>query len=436
MRRNRFFTHINISGDDYLLPTAQSISDHKRGIKINDTGLIIWDLLDDEIERIDLINNFITKAEISDSDVDQAVADVEAFIDHLVKLGMIDDKPNRPVYVSDKTSDLPNSPLLTSVNDQDVHSDIYSNPEQCDVSKASVSSDAPALKLSIAGIRIDIYGKKEYLAPSFNSFLRRDESADLNIYITESSSSLDHRSDISDADCIILNREMNIYEAGSEYIVSYPAPSQVLETRICKDSFDTYILMTDTPDGNDLYDPSSIVYQLFHAIRLPFLYIAEKKGLYAIHSASILYKDKAWLFSASAGTGKSTHAALWTATTDARNINGDLNLIGISDGTAVVFGIPWCGTSEIFDTCTHPLGGVIFLRRSPDDRLEDIKGSDRVFTLTRRCISPVWNSEALHKMISDLLPVTDSIYIKRLHCTKEPSAQKLLQGDIDIYTDK
>lgn len=40
---------------------------------------------------------------------------------------------------------------------------------------------------------------------------------------------------------------------------------------------------------------------LFHAIRLFFLFIAQKKGLFAIHSASILYHDKAWLFSGHSG---------------------------------------------------------------------------------------------------------------------------------------
>ena len=35
---------------------------------------------------------------------------------------------------------------------------------------------------------------------------------------------------------------------------------------------------------------------LFHAIRLFYLYLAQKKGFYAIHSASILYQNRAWLF--------------------------------------------------------------------------------------------------------------------------------------------
>ena len=100
---------------------------------------------------------------------------------------------------------------------------------------------------------------------------------------------------------------------------------------------------------------------------------------------------------------------------------------------SAVFGIPWCGTSGLYDTGAYPLGGVIFLKRSQTDRLEDINGSERVITLTRRSISPVWNSKALHSMISDLLPIADSVFIKRLHCTKEVSAQKLLQSSIDSY---
>ena len=49
---------------------------------------------------------------------------------------------------------------------------------------------------------------------------------------------------------------------------------------------------------------------LFHAIRLFYLYLAQKKGFYAIHSASILYQNRAWLFSGHSGMGKSTHKEL------------------------------------------------------------------------------------------------------------------------------
>ena len=53
-------------------------------------------------------------------------------------------------------------------------------------------------------------------------------------------------------------------------------------------------------------DKPDISEEIFFAIRTIFLYNASFKGMYAIHSASVLYKDKAWLFSGHSGAGKST----------------------------------------------------------------------------------------------------------------------------------
>ena len=149
--------------------------------------------------------------------------------------------------------------------------------------------------------------------------------------------------------------------------------------------------------------------------------------MYAIHSASIPYKEKAWLFSAPAGTGKSTHARLWTQYSDAVNINGDLNLIGIKAGAPYVFGIPWCGTSEIFTKEDYPLGGVVFLKQAAENRIEEFTYEKALITLSRRTISPLWNSESLKKMMLDLEPVSAKITSLRLYCTKDPEARKVLQ---------
>jgi len=196
------------------------------------------------------------------------------------------------------------------------------------------------------------------------------------------------------------------------YIISYDEYSPVKEVRLSQDGKSVTIYALKAPD---------LTYHLFHAIRLPFLFLAEKNKKYAIHSASILYKDRAWLFSASAGTGKSTHAAFWHDTFKAPYINGDLNLIGTENGEAFIWGIPWCGTSEIYDKLKH--------------RLEELTASSGLVSLTRRTISPVWTSDCLKNMIDDLLPLSEQIYMSRLYCTRSVSAARTLQTSIDAFTD-
>lgn len=44
-------------------------------------------------------------------------------------------------------------------------------------------------------------------------------------------------------------------------------------------------------------------------------------------------------------------------------LNGDLNLIGKEGDQFVVYGIPWCGTSEIFTVEKKELGGIVLLEK-------------------------------------------------------------------------
>lgn len=66
--------------------------------------------------------------------------------------------------------------------------------------------------------------------------------------------------------------------------------------------------------------------------------------------------------------GKSTHTALWHELFGTPYLNGDLNLLGFEDGHITVYGIPWCGTSEIFTTEQYELGGIVLLGAGLADR--------------------------------------------------------------------
>ena len=107
---------------------------------------------------------------------------------------------------------------------------------------------------------------------------------------------------------------------------------------------------------------------LFHALRFAFLILTQQKELYVLHSASFLYRGRAFLVSGSSGTGKSTHSALWHDLYQTPLLNGDLNLLGIRDNIPYAYGLPWCGTSGICTPKDYPLGGIIFLKQAAIDR--------------------------------------------------------------------
>ena len=171
--------------------------------------------------------------------------------------------------------------------------------------------------------------------------------------------------------------------------------------------------------------------QLFHAIRMFYLYLAQKKGYYAVHSASILYTGKAWLFSGHSGMGKSTHTAMWHEQLGVPYLNGDLNLIGRKDGKMVVCGIPWCGTSEIYTTGDYELGGIVLLGRDTKDHVEPLIMYEKIMRVMQRMISPVWKEELLEKNLEIAKVIAKEVPVLHLFCTKEISAVETVKEEID-----
>jgi hypothetical protein len=173
--------------------------------------------------------------------------------------------------------------------------------------------------------------------------------------------------------------------------------------------------------------------ELFHAIRFFYLYLAQMRGRFAIHSASILYRGKAWLFSGSSGTGKSTHTQLWADFLSAKLLNGDLNLVALENGQPVVYGIPWCGTSGICTTEKYPLGGIILLRQSDNDHFEHIHSDESQLCISQRMISPAWTKEQLLANLDFSAQLVPHILCGRLYCTISDSAVMTIKEQIDGY---
>lgn len=171
--------------------------------------------------------------------------------------------------------------------------------------------------------------------------------------------------------------------------------------------------------------------ELFHGIRFAFLLTAKAHNLYAIHSASILYREKAWLFSAPSGTGKSTHAKLWQELYGTPALNGDLNLLGIEGGKPVVYGLPWCGTSGIFTPKTYPLGGVIFLQRHLTDHVKALAPDEQSLMLSQRLISPSWTREMLQTSLDFCEQLAPLITCFTLCCTVKTTAAEVCKTAID-----
>ena len=452
IKRQEEYCLKEIAGVHYLLPYGQKVADQRKGIVLNETGVFLWNELQETMTDEELAEKLVhyysadgeaaneTQDEIQDQTKDkiqnqvqdqiqdQIRQDVKQFVQELLSLGILQECL-RPCCAEDAD----------------------------DVTCVYPTKEPFVECLEIAGMHIALYGSRELISSQFDAFLKDCSSAQ-----GKSKSELQTESQIKmqikmpvqmqieilqrttsfhpNGKTLIRNEELVVCENEQGYIILFPSMNQIREVHMTRDGRFAQIYVKGL-------DKEKTKEELFHAIRHFFLFFAQRQGFFAIHSASILYRDQVWLFSGHSGMGKSTHTNLWKEQFGTEIINGDLNLIGWSNGeqtnigqsvnkqgskgNPIVYGMPWCGTSGIASTKSYPLGGIVLLGRSDNDHFESLQNDQKIVRVMQRMISPVWTEDMLEANLECAAKLAKEVPIYYLLCTKEPSAAYVMKARID-----
>lgn len=128
-----------------------------------------------------------------------------------------------------------------------------------------------------------------------------------------------------------------------------------------------------------------------------------------VHSSCIKYKDKAYLFTADSGTGKSTHTSLWKKVfgNEVEYINDDKPVLREIDGVWYAFGTPWSGKTDLNSNISAPVGGIVFLNRGDKNTIRKLSPSkDEVAPkFMKQTVKPtdIKNIDFLYKNADNLL---------------------------------
>ena len=375
------YTLRQIKDVNYLLPFGQQIADQRKGTVLNETSSFLWNVIQhNEGADPEMLTEMLARRyNLGEKDFPMLREDVDGFLRQMQTMGMI-------------------------------------------VETLQTPSGEPSLRISIAGIHIHFHGPSQLFSGYFDDFCipaaETDADQEIEFFTMPPSSNAYGK-------VLLRNSDMTIFENADRYIVLFPQMTNIHQVHMTLDG--SYVRFYCTPETSDLARDN-----IFHAIRLFFLFIAQQHGKLAIHSASILYKEKAWLFSGHSGMGKSTHTGLWHDLLQTPYLNGDLNLLGAERGKIMVYGIPWCGTSKIYTTADYELGGIVLLGRDPEkDFLKELAPSEKVVRVMQRMISPTWKERFFSMNLDFAEEIAEHAPILYLLCTKNPSAVYTIRKEID-----
>lgn len=292
--------------------------------------------------------------------------------------------------------------------------------DQTDNTFPALFSDDRAPKYyKIGGLCFSWFGPDDLFDTYFKDFSCEAAVADQRIFIITGKPS-----HLADGTLLLHTTELTIFDVTDTYRFVFGTHWGIHEMRVKKDGSAAVLYCVDA-DNKDHAE------SIFHALRFAFLIAAQKQALFVLHSVSIFYQGKAWLFSGSSGTGKSTHANLWANRYHTPVLNGDLNVLGIKNGLPYLYGLPWCGTSETYTTTTYPLGGIVFLKQAPFNRVNSLPPDEQALFLMQRMISPTWTKDLLLKNLAFAETLAPLTKIFRLNCTKNPEAAAVMKAAID-----
>ena len=143
------------------------------------------------------------------------------------------------------------------------------------------------------------------------------------------------------------------------------------------------------------------------------------------HGSAVAVGEKAYLFTAKSGTGKTTHSRLWLKNIPGSYIvNGDKPVLRLIDGKPFVCGTPWMGKEHYGCSKNVPLAAVCFLNRGEENRIKKASFSSVLPQLIGQAYRPP-DAELLTKTIRIMEKMGEGVSFYELYCNMSDEAAKL-----------
>ena len=151
-----------------------------------------------------------------------------------------------------------------------------------------------------------------------------------------------------------------------------------------------------------------------------------KHNTLLLHGSTVAVDGEAYLFSATCGTGKSTHTRLWREVFGQRAlmVNDDKPFLQITSSGVIAHGAPWSGKHGLDTNIAAPLQGICILERGGENKIAPIPPREALAMLQKQTYQPL-EAEKEQKIWELLERLADSVPLWRMTCTKDPEAAQV-----------
>lgn len=145
--------------------------------------------------------------------------------------------------------------------------------------------------------------------------------------------------------------------------------------------------------------------------------LLERNAL-VLHSASIIHKGKAILFTAPSGTGKTTQTDLWHQYRDnVTDLNGDRTLLQKTDNGWFACGFPVFGSTVRCEQAAAPIAAIVIIRQGSQNKITELSPMEKVAWLYSESTVMSMTHCNVNATVDLLEDLARNVAILRLDCT-------------------
>lgn len=141
-----------------------------------------------------------------------------------------------------------------------------------------------------------------------------------------------------------------------------------------------------------------------------------------MHASAVAYRDKAVVFTAASGTGKTTQAELWNQYLGAEILNGDKVFFRLTDQKPEAWGSPWKGSSPYAVNRSAPVGAIIVLAQGAENKIRRLDDTESSAMMFPHVFFPNWDSQCLDRVMETLDLLLRQVPVCYLSCRPDEDA--------------
>lgn len=175
-------------------------------------------------------------------------------------------------------------------------------------------------------------------------------------------------------------------------------------------------------------------YCMNNFLMMLFAFASMDKQTLLFHASVIAREDKAYLFLAKSGTGKSTHSTLWLKhIPGCQLVNDDNPAVGVRDGKVIVYGTPWSGKTPCYRNISFEVGGFVRITRDTTNHVTREGVVQAFASLLPSCSGVKWDKRLYRAQGDALSAVIGGAKVYVLGCRPDREAAVVCSTGIGAW---